>query len=300
MSFSALRPSSVLPVALLALATSACAINLDAAKYTDREERRFTVGGKPAVVLRTFDGGIDVTTWDKPEVLVVVEKQAENAESAKAIKVKFEQSGDRITVEVEKPEAFEGIGFNVSRSASLKLTVPRQTDLDAKSGDGGISLAGVSGRLNVRSGDGGIKGTGLEGDINVHTGDGGINLDGVKGRVDLLTGDGGVNVTGTLACVRARTGDGGVVVRAGAGSRTDEDWEITTGDGALLVELPAGFAAEVDAHSGDGGITVDGLTVAGARTDREDRDELRGTLGAGGRALRLRTGDGSIRLKATS
>jgi DUF4097 and DUF4098 domain-containing protein YvlB len=294
------RLSSALPVVLLALATSACAINLDAAKYTDREERRFTVSGKPEVVLSTFDGGIDVRSWDQPEVLVVVEKQAESLESAKAIQVKFEQSGNRITIEVQKPEGFQGIGINVSRSASVTVTVPRQSDLDARSGDGGIALTGLAGRIAVRSGDGGIKGTGLEGDIAVHTGDGGVTLEDVNGRLEITTGDGGVNVSGAFSRVRARTGDGAIAIRARSGSRAEDDWEITTGDGPLTLELPPTFAAEVDAHTGDGGITVDGLTIAGARADRDHREDLRGTLGSGGRALRLRTGDGSIRLKAVS
>jgi DUF4097 and DUF4098 domain-containing protein YvlB len=300
MSSRAPRLSSVLPVALLALAASACAINLDAAKYTDREERRFTVSGKPEVVLSTFDGSVDVRSWDKPEVLVVVEKQAESIESAKAIKVKYEQSGNRITVEVQKPEPFQGISINASRSANVTITVPRQSDLDARSGDGAMVLRGLSGRIAVRSGDGGIKGTALDGDVIVHTGDGAVTLDDVTGRLELTTGDGRVDVSGALSRVRARTGDGAITIRARSGSRTEDDWELTTGDGPMTVELPSTFAAEVDAHTGDGGITVEGLPIAGAQADREHREDLRGTLGSGGRALRLRTGDGPIRLKGVS
>ena len=256
------RLTFVLPLALLALATSACAINLDAAKYTDREERRFTVSGKPEIVLSTFDGAIDVKAWDRPEVLVTVEKQADNAEAAKKIVVAFAQDGNRITVEIKKPEAFEGvqIGMHTSRSASVTIMMPKDGDLQARSGDGSITLAGITGRIDVKSGDGGIKGTSLDGDLTVHTGDGAVTLDDVKGRLELSTGDGGVNVKGALSRVKARTGDGGVTIRALPGSTTGDDWEITTGDGAMTVELPAGFAAEVDAHTGDGGISVEGLT----------------------------------------
>jgi DUF4097 and DUF4098 domain-containing protein YvlB len=295
------RLSSAVPLVFLALAASACTINLDAAKVTDREERRFTVSGKPEIVLSTFDGAIDVRAWDQPDVLVVVEKQAESLEQAKAIKVKYEQSGNRITIEVQKPEGFEGIGINtVSRSASVTVSLPAQADIRAKSGDGSITLAGVAGRIEVRSGDGGIKGTSLDGDLVVHTGDGSVALENVNGRLDLSTGDGGVSVKGALTSVKARTGDGSIRINALAGSKTDDDWEITTGDGPMTLELPAGFAAEVDAHTGDGGISVEGLTIAGAQLDKEHRDDLKGSLGSGGRALRLRTGDGPIRLKSTS
>ena len=43
--------------------------------------------------------------------------------------------------------------------------------------------------------------------------------------------------------------------------------------------------------------TTIGLTIAGAQSGAEHKDDLKGTLGAGGKMLRLRTGDGSIRLK---
>jgi DUF4097 and DUF4098 domain-containing protein YvlB len=301
MSSSASRHSSVVPALLLALASSACAINLDAARVTDREERRFTVSGKPEIVLTTFDGAVDIRAWDKPEVLVVVEKQAESMEQAKAIKVKYEQAGNRITIEVEKPQQFEGIGINtVSRSASVRISLPASADVRARSGDGAMTLAGITGTVEVRSGDGAIKGTALNGNLTVHTGDGAVTLDDVTGRLELTTGDGSVQVNGALQRVFARTGDGPIRLRAAAGSTTADDWELTTGDGPMTLELPAGFGAEVDAHTGDGGITVDGLTIAGAQPSGERKDDLKGTLGNGGKALKLRTGDGPITLKSAS
>jgi hypothetical protein len=67
----------------------------------------------------------------------------------------------------------------------------------------------------------------------------------------------------------------------------------------MTLELPADFSAEVDARTGDGGISVDGFEVTQASL-RSERDELRGRLGNGGRMLRLRTGDGSIRIRRSS
>ena len=39
-----------------------------------RSKRRFAVSGAPALEVSTFDGSVDVSTWDRPEVLVVIEK----------------------------------------------------------------------------------------------------------------------------------------------------------------------------------------------------------------------------------
>ncbi len=73
------------------------------------------------------------------------------------------------------------------------------------------------------------------------------------------------------------------------------EWDISTGDGRVEIELPNGFNAEVDAHTGDGSIDVSGLTVTA--TGEMRRDTVRGKIGGGGATLRVRSGDGAIRLK---
>ena len=77
-----------------------------------------------------------------------------------------------------------------------------------------------------------------------------------------------------------------------------DDWEITTGDGGVTLYLPSGFGAELDAHTGDGTIRNDLDVEGGPEVERgETRRTLRGKLGAGGKQIRVRTGDGTIRLR---
>jgi nitrogen regulatory protein PII len=291
-----LLPRLTLPLLLIAL--PACSLDLHAEPFTDREEQTYKVQGKPEVVLITFDGSIEVTSWDRSEVAVTLERRAATAEVAKGLRVRAEQNGNRVHVEVLRPEGFE-VNVGVSPSVSFKVSVPRASDVEARSGDGAIRINDVSGRISLRSGDGSITGTTLSGDLAAHTGDGSIALDRVSGRVSVDTGDGSVSVVGVMQALRARTGDGSIDVRAAAESRVAEDWDITTGDGGMTVELPARFDADVDARTGDGHISVEGLQVTLAE-GQTGRDELRGRLGAGGKTLRLRTGDGSIRLRRAS
>jgi hypothetical protein len=80
-----------------------------------------------------------------------------------------------------------------------------------------------------------------------------------------------------------------------------EDWEVRTGDGTVVVTLPSEFSAELDVESADGTVRTShpGLKAesdAGAREER--RRALRATMGHGGRTLRVRTGDGSIRIES--
>ncbi|HXW05192.1 MAG TPA: DUF4097 family beta strand repeat-containing protein, partial [Vicinamibacterales bacterium] len=104
---------------------------------------------------------------------------------------------------------------------------------------------------------------------------------------------------GRLEALKLHTRDGSIVYRAEPASRMAEDWEITTGDGGITLYLPERFGAELDAHTGDGAIRNDlDLIAAGESQDRErDRRTLKGRLGDGGKRLRIRTGDGTIRLR---
>ena len=58
------------------------------------------------------------------------------------------------------------------------------------------------------------------------------------------------------------------------------------------------MSAELDAHTGDGGIRSDLQLVTENDSDnKENRRTLRGRLGDGGKQIRIRTGDGTIRLR---
>ncbi|HUJ20287.1 MAG TPA: hypothetical protein VLX58_02140, partial [Bryobacteraceae bacterium] len=60
------------------------------------------------------------------------------------------------------------------------------------------------------------------------------------------------------------------------------------------VRLPQNFAADLDAHTGDGKITVDfPLTTSGSIST----SELRGKINGGGQTLAIHTGDGPIRVE---
>ena len=271
-----------LPAVLAALlAAPGCVdiIGADLGKYVERDEKHFSVTGKPDVALATFDGSIEIRPWDKPDVEVVIEKRGGSKDDVSAIEVHAEQNGNRIEISVTEPKRDRGFNFHFhNRSAKLIVSVPASADVAAKSGDGSIDIERIAGHVQLRSGDGSIRGRMLGGDVEANTGDGSIKLD------------------GKLTSVRVRTGDGNVTVRADAGSAPGADWDIVTGDGSVTLEVPDGFGAELDAHTGDGGIRMQDVTVTNV-TGEIRKNTVRGRIGAGGKVVRVRTGDGSITLK---
>lgn len=279
------------------LFSSACVVDLDSQGQMAREEHRFKVSGQPEIRLTTFDGSIEIRSWDQPEVLVEVEKHGATKDAIARLDVRVSQQENRIEVEARRPlggGAF--IGIHMSPNVRFVATVPRQSSVFARSGDGSIRIARVTGRLELRTGDGSIRGDELSGELTVNTGDGSIILDEVDGSIDITTGDGGVNVAGKLAGARIRTGDGSVTVRAEKGSAMASDWSLSTSDGGVVLYLPGDFDADLDAHTGDGRIRSE-FTLSDEARERESRT-LRGRIGRGGHTLKVRTGDGTIVLRS--
>jgi DUF4097 and DUF4098 domain-containing protein YvlB len=279
---------------------SACVVSVDSQGQIVREEKRYTVTGTPELRLTTFDGAIEIQAWDKPDVAIDVEKRGATKEAVDSLEIKSSQEGNRIELEVKRPRAenFSGIGFYQSASARLIVSVPKDVNVIARSGDGSIQIERVSGRLKLRTGDGSIRASEVSGELILDTGDGSITVEGARGSLQLDTGDGGVNVSGRLTSVKLHTGDGSIVYRAEPGTEMSDNWEITTGDGGVTLYLPPGFNAELDAHTGDGAIRNDLSISSEVESDRENnRRTLRGRMGSGGKQIRVRTGDGTIRLR---
>jgi hypothetical protein len=298
-------PAAVVRVAMFVAAVTmaaACDISIGAAEFSVREEKKFAVTGPAQLALTTFDGSIEVRGWDRNEVLVEVEKRGPDQATVDKIKVNASQSGNTITLDVAKPSPLTTTGFQRSPSASLIVTVPLQTAITARSGDGSITIRRVNGKVDLNTEDGSVRIEDVKGDLAVRTGDGSVHARQIDGHVTINTGDGSVGVDGVLAGLELETRDGSIEVTARTGSVVESGWSVTTGDGSIRLEVPEGFNAELDAQSADGRVRVDKLAdQAPSTSEREERDRdrssVRGKLGAGGKPLKLRSGSGSITVK---
>jgi len=283
-------------LAAAALALAACDITTGASEYSVREEKTFTVSGAPTIALSTFDGSIEVRGWDRDEVVVEVEKVGPDRATAERIQVTATRNGSAITIDVRKPSPLETTGMRRTPSANLVVSVPLTSAIVARSGDGSISISRVTGTLDLDTGDGSVRIAEVSGSIVARTGDGDVIGQKLDGQAEIRTGDGVVGLDGVFTALAIETRDGAVEVTARRGSRTDGEWDVTTGDGDIRIEVPEGFGAEVDARTGDGRVRIDSITKAPGehRDDLDDRGTVTGRLGGGGKPMRLRTSSGSI------
>jgi DUF4097 and DUF4098 domain-containing protein YvlB len=305
-----MRPFALMLAASMAVA--GCEVNLNTEGLSARETLTFKVSGQPEVVLDTFDGAIEIHSWDKPEVEVEIERRAMEQALLDNIKVESSEKNGVVSVKVTGPSQteFRGvtIGMHISPTARLRVTVPRNTNINATSGDGSIRAEAVEGTLRLTTTDGSVVGARLGGDIQIRSGDGSIRLDNVTGKLDLETTDGSIGIDAKPTVVKAHTGDGSIRATIEPDSVMADNWEFSTSDGTVVLTLPGAFNGELDAETSDGVVRSSHPLIEDVNGDRraegENRDDsrdrrrtLRSKIGDGGKVLRNRTGDGSIRIE---
>jgi hypothetical protein len=129
-------------------------------------------------------------------------------------------------------------------------------------------------------------------EFNGKTVNGEMSAEGLKGDAHVSTVNGSVRVT-TTGLAEASTVNGSVYAEMGRANWID-DLEFSTVNGGITLILPGKLDTEVRASTVNGEIETDWpLMVSGRFSNRR----IRGTIGAGGRALNLSTVNGEIRLK---
>lgn len=128
--------------------------------------------------------------------------------------------------------------------------------------------------------------------FNGQTVNGDVDAQGVGADAEVSTVNGSVDVSAT-GHVEARTVNGSIRAAMGRADWTSEA-EFSTVNGGITLTLPADLSADVSAETVNGDLETDfPLTVTGRFGPRH----MRGTIGHGGRSLKLSTVNGSIHLR---
>jgi hypothetical protein len=201
------------------------------------------------------NGGIQVHGWDRDEVRLVARLQAQAGRDADARALL-----ERIRVDTDGVIRADGPRMDGDRgswSASFDLYVPRRTDLELETENGGIRVSDVDARVRFTAGNGGVTLTDLAGDV------------------------------------QGTTRNGGLQVALGGGRWQGAGLDVRTGNGGVRLAIPSGYDAELETGTVNGPFEVDFPMTVSGRIGRT----LRTRLGEGGAPVRVSTTNGPVSIR---
>lgn len=204
------------------------------------------------------NGGVSVKGENRSDVLVRACVQAWGSSDAEA---KSLLSSIRIdTGSIVKAESSNDENWSVS----YEILVPRNTNLDLKAHNGGISIKSVDGNL------------------------------------EFATTNGGVNLADLSGAVKGRTTNGGVNVSLTGSSWKGSGMEVMTTNGGVNLTVPDNYAAQFETGTTNGGFKSD---VAALTVQTEDdkggwqrKKRVVASMNGGGAPIKVTTTNGGVRI----
>jgi hypothetical protein len=203
-------------VILLAL----CAGNLSASTIgTPRSEfrARYSLQSNGRVVVQNLYGDVEITAWDRDEVLVMATKHSSDRRRMDDAQIVVDSSNELVSIHTQ----YTGSDADHPASVEYHIMVPRRANLEqVRIINGGLSITGVAGPIKASSVNGSIRADRLEGEAELST---------VNGKLEA-----GFNRLSKCHAI-----------------------SLKSVNGPIHVSLPAGVGATVSAQNLSGGIDAD-------------------------------------------
>lgn len=224
-------------------------------RYCEVREINLPADRKVIVVDGLANGGITVEGWNRDEIEIHAKVCVWDRSRSDARELVSEI--DIITNErkifADGPSWRKRKGWSVS----YEIMVPRKSNLDLETTNGGISITNVSGEIDFDATNGGIKLSEVGGDVNGRTTNGGIDvdLDGNKWR--------------------------------------GEGLDVKTTNGGVKLHMPEDYSADLETGTVNGNIHIDFPIMIQGDINRR----IRTKIGDGGPRIRAVTTNGSVRIR---
>jgi len=221
-------------------------VSNDEYRASVRDEEAKTIPNQPLTITAEHNGGIQVTTWDKPEVSLKLCTQVAAADENQGRKLlaetHLEINGSKISVQAPEEDDF-------SIGTLLLVKAPRDANLNLNVHNGGVSLTNFTGTAEAHAENGGISFRRSTGKLTAQAENGGISIKDCGGDVTAKVENGGLSI----ALPDRWEGKG---------------LEAHTRNGGLVLSLPKTFAGglEVVASEHTSIICKDNACDAGERT----------------------------------
>ena len=256
----------------------------------EMERRSFAAQPGGLLVAQVEWGSIEVHSWERPMVDVVLEGAAE-------LELKFVREEGRATVHAGRIDPGSSVLSRILEVAArrpaprLRLTLPQSHDVDLETAGGNIGLNRLQGSVRARTAGGDFSCVGVKGSVEARTAGGDIRIEDLEGDLVARSSGGDIRLARVRGAVNVCAGEGNTYLRFPQQPR--EPCRLGTAGGEVEVSLPPDTGLRVDARTAGGCITTDfPLTVRGTL----ERNGFKASINGGGPLLTLCTSGGPIRL----
>ncbi|MGH9900977.1 MAG: DUF4097 family beta strand repeat-containing protein, partial [Pyrinomonadaceae bacterium] len=260
-------PAITVPVVVITTAPAPAAA---ARPEQDDFRWRGPVAAGRVIEIKGVNGDVRAETAAGGEVEVTATKSARRSDPA-GVRIQVVEHADGVTICAVYPSG-DSSRPNTCEPGSGGRSNVRNNDTRV---DFTVRVP-ASVRFNGRTVNGGVEARALGSDVEAHTVNGGVRVS-------------------TAGLARASTVNGSITAIMG-GANWAGALEFATVNGGIELELPSAASADVRAETVNGEISTDfPITVTG----RFSKRNLTGTIGSGGRELRLKTVNGDVELRRT-
>jgi hypothetical protein len=262
-------------------------------------------GGRLAV--ESFNGSVEVSTWDQPAVDISGTKYARTQEDTADVKIEIDHTPESVSVRATRPSMRNGnygarFAIKVPRGAVIERLVTSNGAIRASDGigpsrmktsNGHVEVRGLKGGLTAETSNGPIEAIDIDGAVDAHTSNGHIRLEQVRGAVDATTSNSGIRaiLEKVQGSVRLQSSNGPIDLSLPANAQSDV--RAHTSNSGITVHLPGEVNARLSADTSNGSIASDfEMRIHGEIS----KHHIEGSLGSGGPLIDLRTSNGSIRI----
>ena len=272
--------------------------------------QEFTVGDYAEVEVFTSGGRIEVIGKSTTKVTVNAIAYVSGRRSSNANldnwSITIEEIQGKIVAKAENESNMGWLRCCKDESIAFEIETPVNTELNARTSGGSVSIENLSGNQYARTSGGRMEANNIQGNVEMRTSGGAIRLENIEGQAEVATSGGSIRANKVTQGLKARTSGGSLNLQEISGSL-----EARTSGGSIEVLLinPIEY---IEVSTSGGNVTVEvpenlgyDLELMGSRvrtelrnfTGSSSRDAIKGAMNGGGIPLKARTSGGSVSLK---
>jgi len=303
--------------------------NLSAAGFEKKIEKSFDAGMGGTLDLDSDIGSVTITkdSGKKVTISILLTAAASNQDKAQEIFDDFELSfvNNENNVKIEGDMLNHNLWRNNHLKVRFNITVPKNYNLNIKTGGGKIDVADIQGSVDLKTSGGSIVLGKIDGKVNAKTSGGIMTLEGSTGDAILHTSGGSIRIGKVDGDVEARTSGGNIdadIVQGNLKASTSggalhfrnvngnligktsggpieallsaqirEPVELYTSGGNIKLTIPADFKANLAASTFGGHVFTDLPVMVRGKISSSS---LNGLMNGGGPEVSLKTMGGNI------